>query len=317
MAVEENKSGRASTRALLLSILMVTGTLFASSAIADDTDEDGTDDSMDDCPVAAGNSTLDRTGCPDRDGDGTSDLNDPWVMSTGGYQQDAYHSSSDDYIMVRFNHDASQYVTAENSGGWGGGGSTSVRIWDTSTRTNLRTIQHGESAADVDWSPDGQFVALLTNDNEVRIYYANNASLYETMDAGGEESRELEYSPDGTMIAVACNRDGNSGPGQVEIFDAITGSLLESLEPGGDDEFYSVDWSPDGNRLVMGGDEKIYIWELDGSGTWSENRTISNAFSTLNSVHYSPDGNMFSACSAWGGSNARAKVYNAITGAEM
>ena len=32
--------------------------------MADDTDDDGTDDSADDCPVAAGNSTLDRTGVP-------------------------------------------------------------------------------------------------------------------------------------------------------------------------------------------------------------------------------------------------------------
>ena len=63
-------------RAVLLSILMVTGSLFIGTAMADDTDGDGTDDSMDDCPVAAGNSTLDRTGCPDKDGDGTSDLND-------------------------------------------------------------------------------------------------------------------------------------------------------------------------------------------------------------------------------------------------
>ena len=48
-------------------------------ASAGDTDGDGVDDSVDDCPVAAGNSTVDRTGCPDKDGDGTSDKNDPWT----------------------------------------------------------------------------------------------------------------------------------------------------------------------------------------------------------------------------------------------
>ena len=69
-------SNTASLRALLLAVLMVTGTLFVSSAMADDTDGDGTDDSVDDCPVAAGNSTLDRTGCPDRDGDGWSDADE-------------------------------------------------------------------------------------------------------------------------------------------------------------------------------------------------------------------------------------------------
>ena len=143
MASTGGKPELASVRAILLSILMVTGTMFVSSAMADDTDGDGTDDSMDDCPVAAGNSTHDRTGCPDRGGDGTSDLNDPWVMSTGGYQEDAHQSSSDDYCMVRFNFDASQYATAENSGGGqgdscsSGGGSSDIRIWDTATRNNL------------------------------------------------------------------------------------------------------------------------------------------------------------------------------------
>ena len=318
MATVSGKPELASVRAILLSILMVTGTLFVSSAMADDTDGDGTDDSMDDCPVAAGNSTLDRTGCPDRDGDGTSDLNDPWVMSTGGYQQDAYQSSSDDYIMVRFNHDASQYATAENGGG-GGGGSSEIRIWDTATRTNLRTIQVGDSAADIDWSPDGQYVAMHTNDEEVRIYDASDGSLYDTMPTNGEDATELEYSPDGTMLAVAATRDGNSGDGQIEIFDVDTssptfGDVLQTLNPSNTVYYNSVDWSPDGSRLVVGGYEAIYIIDTD---TWGENRTITNAFSTLNSVHYSPDGNMISACSAWGGSNARARVYNAITGAEM
>ena len=308
------KSKLAPTRAILLSILMVTGTLFVSSVMADDTDGDGTDDSVDDCPVAAGNSTLDRTGCPDRDGDGTSDLNDPWVMSTGGYLQDSYQSSSDDYIMVRFNHDASQYATAENNGG-----SSEIRVWDTATRTNLRTIQVGDSAADIDWSPDGQHVAVHTNDEEVRIYVASDGSLYDTMDTNGEDAGELEYSPDGTMLAVTGNRDGNSGDGQIEIFDVDTnsptfGDVLQTLNPSNTVYYYSVDWSPDGSRLVVGGYEAIYIIDTD---TWGENRTITNAFSTLNSVHYSPDGNMISACSAWGGSNARARVYNAMTGAEM
>ena len=280
--------------------------------MADDTDGDGTDDSVDDCPVAAGNSTLDRTGCPDRDGDGTSDFNDPWVMSTGGYLEDQYDSSNDDYSMVRFNNDATQYATIEYTGGWSG--NTYLRIWDTSTRTNLRTIQSGGGSADIDWSPDGQFVALLTNENDVKIYYASNGSMYDEFEANGETAGELEYSPDGTMIAVTGYRDGNNGDGQIEIFNAMTGQLLETLNPGSTVYYYSVDWSPDGNRLVIGGYEALYIYDVD---PWNLNRTISNAFSYLNSVAYSPDGNMIGACSGWGGSDARARVYNAITGSQM
>ena len=41
-----------------------------------DTDNDGINDSLDDCPNDAGNSTLDQVGCPDFDGDGYSDSGD-------------------------------------------------------------------------------------------------------------------------------------------------------------------------------------------------------------------------------------------------
>jgi len=303
-------------RAVLLSILMVTGSLFIGTAMADDTDGDGTDDSMDDCPVAAGNSTLDRTGCPDKDGDGTSDLNDPWVMSTGGYQQDARQASSDDYLMVRFNGDATQYVSLENSGGWGSS-SANLRIWDTATQTNLRTVQTSEYGYDVDITSDGMYIAAVFDDDRLRVYHSSNGSemFSVSTDVGsGDQPNEVEYSPDGTMIAVVIGRSGNSGTnGEVQIYNSLTGAEITSFNPGSADRFNSVGWSPDGSRIVIGGNEKIFIWDTD---TWSENRTISNAFSTLNSVHYSPDGNMISACSSWGGSNARAKVYNAITGAE-
>ena len=45
-------------------------------ASAADTDGDGVEDHLDDCPLASGNSTVDRDGCPDRDGDGTPDDKD-------------------------------------------------------------------------------------------------------------------------------------------------------------------------------------------------------------------------------------------------
>jgi len=317
MAPISSRSKLVPLRAILLSVLMITGTLFVSSVMADDTDGDGTDDSLDDCPVAAGNSTLDRTGCPDRDGDGTSDINDAWVMSTGGYLQDSRQASSDDYLMVRFNGDATQYVSLENAGSWGSS-SANLRIWDTATQSNLRTIQTSEYGYDVDITADGAYVAAVFDDDRLRAYHSSNGSemFSVSTDVGsGDQPNEVEYSPDGTMIAVVIGRSGNSGTnGEVQIYNSSTGAEITSFNPGSADRFYSVGWSPDGSRMVIGGNEKIFIWDTD---TWTENRTISNAFSSLSSVHYSPDGNMISACSAWGGSNARAKVYDAMTGAEM
>ena len=74
-------------RAILLSLLMfsMSGLALASGA---DIDFDGVDDSIDDCLYAAGNSTVDRTGCPDRDGDGTSDFNDGWTSNNPNFAVD-------------------------------------------------------------------------------------------------------------------------------------------------------------------------------------------------------------------------------------
>ena len=53
---------------LLLTSLMVSAILVPLNAYAADSDGDGIEDSLDDCPWASGDSTLDRDGCPDRDG---------------------------------------------------------------------------------------------------------------------------------------------------------------------------------------------------------------------------------------------------------
>lgn len=56
----------------------------SDSARWSDADGDGIDDQVDDqCPSVAGNSTIDRIGCPDTDGDGYSDVDSTWNTSDG------------------------------------------------------------------------------------------------------------------------------------------------------------------------------------------------------------------------------------------
>lgn len=48
-----------------------------------DADLDGIEDSVDDCMNVAGTSAVDRTGCPDSDGDGYSDPDSGWTIANG------------------------------------------------------------------------------------------------------------------------------------------------------------------------------------------------------------------------------------------
>jgi WD40 repeat protein len=299
----------ASIRAILLAGLMIFSTTILPVVSAYDTDSDGIDDSTDDCPVAAGNSSVDRVGCPDRDGDGTSDKNDPWTIQGGGFSEEAHQTSNDDYFAVFFNYDGSQYLTSSENG-W-------MRIWDTSTRQNLRSVQT-DGIFDVGWSPDGAYVAAVTDNDELRVYHASNMSVLFTVstDVGsGDQPNELEFSPNGTMIAVVIGRSGNSGTnGEVQIYNAMTGVEITSFNPGSADRFYSVDWSPDGNRILIGGREDVWIYN---TGSWGFNSSVNTNRGTNNGVEWSPDGNSFATCEAWESSGARVRMYEVSTMQQM
>jgi hypothetical protein len=290
---------RLARRASLIGALLLLAPLAMATAAAFDTDGDGVQDPQDDCPVAAGNSTVDRTGCPDRDGDGTSDKNDPWTIQSGGFLQDAHQSLSSDYYASLFNHNGSQYLTSDDG--------DYMRIWDTVTRQNLRSVQLS-GFGDISWSPDGAFVAATTSGDELKTYYSSNMTPLFSVSTGGEDTHELEYSSDGSMIAVVGARDGGSGNGQVEIFDSMNGSLIHSFEPAGEDQFYSVDWSPDSSRILIGGDEDVWIYNVGGS--WTANNSFNTNRGTNNAVAWSPDGNSFATCEAYENSGARVRMYD-------
>ncbi len=297
---------------LMFSVLFVP---VISASGQTDVDGDGVVDGLDDCPNAWGNSTTDRQGCPDNDGDGTSDLNDPIVMSTGGYLQDAYVSSSDDLVAVLFMPgNGTYYLRALNDEAWGGDSSI-VRVMDTATRNTVRTITiNGDLTADIAWSPDGERFAIHTDDEEIRIYNTYSGILDLTIDTDGEVAGEIEFSPDGNVIIAVGYQSGNSGNGQVQIFNSTTGTEIADFSPGSSDYLYSVDFSPDGEFFVIGGNDNFYIYYASNHTLF---RTVTPNFSTLNAVAWSPDGNMIAICEAWGGSNARARVYHALNGSQI
>ena len=68
-----------------------------------DSDNDGFGDNLtgsnpDDCPMQSGNSTVDRIGCPDQDGDGISDADGLWNVSQGAdaFRYDKTQSADQD-----------------------------------------------------------------------------------------------------------------------------------------------------------------------------------------------------------------------------
>jgi WD40 repeat protein len=61
---------------------------------------------------------------------------------------------------------------------------------------------------DLDWSPDGRFVALLTRDGELQVYDLHRAKLAWKKATGQNGPRAVRFSPDGRWILTQDNLHG-------------------------------------------------------------------------------------------------------------
>ena len=302
MAPYRTGSFKKKNRSAFLSFLFI-ASLFLPMALAADSDGDGVQDSSDDCPWAAGTSTVDKDGCPDRDGDGTSDFNDGWAIGNPNFQNEFTTSSSNDYYGVDFSPNGEFIVTGSED--------DFVRIWNASTWTNVRSVNTGTNVNGVDFSPDGQYVAAALDDDTIGIYYSSNLTSIHgaiSVDVGGSDQvNSVEFSPDSSSVAVAIGRSGNSGTnGEVAVINVITGTELYAVNPNGEDRFYDLAWSPDGMHMALAGNGDIYIVNTTTRATtW----TITNPPDAVNAIAWSPDGNFISMCGGWEGQSASFDMY--------
>ncbi|MEC8589202.1 MAG: hypothetical protein VXY35_03515, partial [Candidatus Thermoplasmatota archaeon] len=276
------------------------------SAHAADSDGDGVDNSLDDCPYASGTSTVDRDGCPDRDGDGTSDMMDGWTSQNPNFVLDANNPRSSDFNDVDFSPDGSEVATSSDDG--------YIRIWNTSTGQNVRSViaVSGGGTGKLSWSADGRFIGVTSQAaDEFDIYYASNLTSVHgalSSDVGsGDYTYDIDISPDGTKAAVAIGRSGNGGTnGVVRVMDVINGTVMQNLNPGGEDRFHSVDFSPSGSHIAIGTVGDYYV--VDAT-SWATTRSESAPAGTVNSIAWSPSGEHIAVCEGYvqsqGGSRLR------------
>jgi len=288
-----------------LLIFLMSVMALAPGALGADSDGDGVDDSVDDCPWAAGTSTVDRDGCPDRDGDGTSDINDGWSINNPNFQNEFTLNANSDYHDVEYSPSGEFIVTGSEDG--------FVRLWNATTHINTRSANAnpGGEVTSVDFSPDGQYVAAGLDDDTMDIYYSNNLTSVHgaiSVDVGsGDYVNDVEFSPDSSLVAVSIGRSGNGGTnGQVFLIQTSDGQNLHSLNPSNEDRFYDAAFSPDGEHIALAGNGDFFVVNVTSTATvWS----ISDPSASVNAIAWSPDGNYISMCGGWEGQSASFDMY--------
>ena len=310
-----------SNRHVLLIFSIFFFSCFIASVNANDSDGDGILDSNDDCPYSNGNSTSDRIGCPDRDGDGTSDYNDFWTAPQGDFseiEEITWSQSDGDVESVDFSPDGKYIVVGDDSG--------TLYIYETSTRSLVLTDIEEEDRPiyEVEWSPDGDKILAGNSFEEIFVYDASNIEssstilLEETLttDFGTTNDliADLEFNPNSSMVAVTVGREDNtdSNEGGLVILDTTDWSEIGRYDPSSKDSNYdSVEWSPDGNILAVGGAGEVFL--LDPNNGFSQLRNplaITNSqFPRVNGLSWSPDGNYLVACDQYESNNIGHTVY--------
>ena len=140
---------------------------------------------------------------------------------------------------------------------------------------------------DIDWSPDGRWIATSSSDSTVRVWDADNGDPRSTLFGHAGEIVAADWSPDSTRLVTGSN----DGTAKVwEIGDEGTRELLSlpAQDTGGG---LWVAFSPDGNR-IMTGDQQINavkIWDVSrtGDAEWANLPADPHG---LGGVAFTPDG---------------------------
>ncbi|KAF8393583.1 hypothetical protein HHK36_021827 [Tetracentron sinense] len=177
-----------------------------------------------------------------------------------------------------------------------GGGSASVKLWDTATWQQIATLSvprpEGSKPSDksgsskfvlsVAWSPDGRRLACGSMDGTISIFDVSRAKFLHHLEGHFMPVRSLAYSPVDTRVLFSASDDAH-----VHMYDAEGKSLIGAMS-GHASWVLSVDVSPDGAALATGSsDRTVRLWDLSMRAAV---QTMSNHTDQVWGVAFRPPG---------------------------
>ena len=271
---------------------------------AGDGDNDGFDDSIDDCPFAAGNSTTTRLGCPDTDGDGTPDI----LQGTVADFNEADYARTVPTSSSRGSMARTLAVAPNGMFLAGADGCDCVKLFDAAGNEVKTLLTIDSNPRDLSFTPSGTLLGVsgYEADNNASVYvytvdWVNQtASLLVDLSANHEEDMyALRFSPDGSLLHVG-GQDQN-----VTTYYSSNWTIAHIIDVG--DDVYTIKTSPDGRMVAFThGEEMSVYWTSNGTEIY--NRHNHSGY-TLG-LDWSPDGNWI----VTGSSDNSINIYHASNG---
>jgi WD40 repeat protein len=193
-------------------------------------------------------------------------------------------------LEPRWQDRLNDYVTAI---AWSPGGQTlaassaagEVVLWSATTAaTTVLQLATGQSIDCLNFSADGHYLAAAGQGGQVQIWQLQpgDPSPYLTIETARTWVDRLEWNPQANQLAFNLGRT-------VQVWDIAAREVLMTL-PFETSSVLSLAWHPRGERLLVGGQQGLKIWQ---QADWGGNPTTLEMAAASVTLACSPDGNYF------------------------
>jgi len=173
-----------------------------------------------------------------------------------------------------FSPDGRRFVSCGN---WPEGDKT-LRVWDVEKGTEILKIEHPGQAAMAMYSPNGKFIASISNDSNAYLWDAVTGEKIRTFKGHMAGLNGLAFNADGSQLLTSGSDK------TARVWDAETAREVQKFT-GHTDMIRRVEFHPDGKHALSAGrDGFVRMWELDtanevkqfkSSGNWADCLAIS------------------------------------------
>ncbi len=147
-----------------------------------------------------------------------------------------------------------------------------ITIWDANTGDVLRVWPGQLVGSDLEWSPDGQFVAE-NGSNRINLWQASTGEIAENIVVGENVSvHSVDWHPHLSRLAslsrFSVKKDGDQCfTYKTQIWDLTSGETTlvshDAILTFDSSTNNALAWSPNGSRLAAISDNgKVYIWDV-------------------------------------------------------